>query len=268
MTEPSTWGSQLASTMWVGLYGTFASHPSAARDEADAYRLFYARSSAMGWLVDAMDRGSDGLWGMNDAEIAISATTSPPLALWFQVVLTKMVPAGGVLPVQPFLVCAADVVARLGVLDLQAVQLLVPTHAFAEVAGDSVAARADLELAEAAGWYTATPAGSRTAIELTLAGVEIANIVDVVPEALARTSSPWQDVLDLRALSSPSMHELAIPVGIAAQMGSGPLSVVGPFSGTIAEWSLDAIGWAAALLAESLRRAGTRTPVLLTASLA
>src|SRR5260370_33102236 len=79
----------------------------------------------MGWLARAEEGATGGLWGMNDAEAGPAPGPRPQRVAWFQVVLTGPFP-GGLLPVQPFLACAGDVVARLGALRLAAVQALPP----------------------------------------------------------------------------------------------------------------------------------------------
>ncbi|MGW4213830.1 hypothetical protein ACWEIJ_38010 [Lentzea sp. NPDC004789] len=95
--------------MTAALRGSLAHHPRAG--SADAFSLFVSRSSAMGWLSS---HGPGGCWGMNDAG-------SDSTGAWFQVSLT-----GESVPVQAFLACAADVVARLGEFRLESVELTVP----------------------------------------------------------------------------------------------------------------------------------------------
>jgi hypothetical protein len=114
--------------MFAGLFGELVPHPrpvTPGEVSQDAYGLFYARSSAMGWLTPAVEGATGGLWGMNDAEAAPGSGAQPPRAAFFQVVLTEP-NLGKVLPVQPFLACAGDVMARLGALRLEALQVLLP----------------------------------------------------------------------------------------------------------------------------------------------
>ena len=70
--EPAAFpGARPARTMFAALFGELALHPRPdAQGEVsrDAYSLFDARSSAMGWLTSAVEGASEGLWGMNDAE--------------------------------------------------------------------------------------------------------------------------------------------------------------------------------------------------------
>jgi hypothetical protein len=95
--------------MVAALRGSLERRPRAA--SADAFSLFVSRSSAMGWLSS---HGPGGCWGMNDAG-------SDSTGAWFQVSLT-----GESVPVQAFLACAGDVVARLGRFRLESVELTVP----------------------------------------------------------------------------------------------------------------------------------------------
>src|SRR5258708_39390093 len=82
----------------------------------------------MGWLTRAEEGATGGLWGMNDAEAGPAPGPRPQRVAWFQVVLTGPFP-GGLLPVQPFLACAGDVVARLGALRLAAAPGRLPESA-------------------------------------------------------------------------------------------------------------------------------------------
>jgi hypothetical protein len=114
--------------MYAALYGELVMLPRAGGlDELtqDAYSLFYARSAAMGWLTPAVEGATGGFWGMNDAEEVPGSGAPPHRAAWFQVVLTGPF-QDGLLPVQPFLACAGDAVARLGRLRLDAIQLVLP----------------------------------------------------------------------------------------------------------------------------------------------
>jgi hypothetical protein len=121
-------GLRAAKTMYAGLYGELAPRPlpdPPADATMDAYSLFESRSAAMGWLTPATEGASGGLWGMNDAAAVFGSGLQSSRVAFFQVVLTGPSPVT-VLPVQQFLSCAGDVIARLGVLRLKAVQLLLP----------------------------------------------------------------------------------------------------------------------------------------------
>src|SRR3954449_1888817 len=107
--------------MFAALHGELAEHPWRDLASSDAYSLFIARSSAMGWLTEAVETAYGGFWGMNDA--GQDPRSQPSRVAWFQVSLTE--PLVTVLPVQPFLACAGDVVARIGAFRLEAVQVLL-----------------------------------------------------------------------------------------------------------------------------------------------
>jgi hypothetical protein len=141
--------------MFTALHGELRLHPW--RDPllalSDPYSLFVARSSAMEWLAEATEDVSGGLWGMNDAGQDPGPTSSSSRVAWFQVSLAEPVPPGRPLPVQAFLSCAGDVVARLGTLDLQAAQVLLPVHSLAASVDQSSGAGAVGTLIQDAGWF-------------------------------------------------------------------------------------------------------------------
>lgn len=111
----------VAGTLFAALYGELKPHPDRNPEtDRDPFIQFHDRSQAMGWL--------DCLWGMNDAgrEHPLAAPGSS-LVTWFQASVGT-VPGDRPLPVQPFLRCAGDVTDRLGALQLQAAQVLLPAH--------------------------------------------------------------------------------------------------------------------------------------------
>ena len=115
--------------MFAGLHGELTLHswrdPVAA--ESDAYSLFHSRSVAMGWLTEAREGATGGFWGMNDAgQRGPDPNAQHPYAVWFQVVLPRLVSPKQSLPLQPFLSCVGDVVARMGAFHLDAIQVLLP----------------------------------------------------------------------------------------------------------------------------------------------
>jgi hypothetical protein len=118
--------------MWLGLHGRFSPHPTDDRvladDEfpADAYQLFYARSSAMEWLTEARTSAPQHLWGMNEAEVEPASDADPPLIAWFQVAVTEPTGVHGLLPIQPFVACAEAVVLRMGAFELHAARIVLP----------------------------------------------------------------------------------------------------------------------------------------------
>ncbi|MFI7124722.1 hypothetical protein ACIBQ1_03460 [Nonomuraea sp. NPDC050153] len=76
---------------------------------------------------------------------------------WFQVSADPV--PGRPLPVQPFLTCAGDVVARIGTLRLQALQILLP--------GRTIAPSLLLQDAE---WFADSDPEARTRVRVTVDG--------------------------------------------------------------------------------------------------
>ncbi|HEU4793851.1 MAG TPA: hypothetical protein VFS96_09355, partial [Nitrolancea sp.] len=59
--QPAPWDIRRTSTMYAALYGRLALHPwRGPVAESDAYFLFSARSSAMGWLTEAREGAVGG----------------------------------------------------------------------------------------------------------------------------------------------------------------------------------------------------------------
>jgi hypothetical protein len=243
-----------ARTLYAALYGEFVPHPRPASQ--DAYSLFYARSAAMGWLTPAREGELGGLWGMNDAEAAPESS----LAGFFQVTLTE--PAEGrLLPVQPFLACAGDVMVRLGTLRLDAVKVALPEH---DADADArFASRSNLRtsraLLDSLDWFG--DCGARVPARITLDGL-------ADPSIGAAAAALWQGVreIDQEVFDCESWSEddhLVLLPATTFEGKAGHHRVT--FRGTLAEWSLDALGWLAAFLTDLSARHGVHTPLILTA---
>lgn len=263
------WGSELAHTMWAGLYGRFRPHPasdlSTPEADADPYQLFVARSAAMGWLTDAMRTAPRGLWGMNDAGYGSRTGAQPPLAGWFQVVLTEPLTSQPLLPVQQLLACAADVMARLGDLKLLAVQVLLPSPRTAPLERPPAELSALGSLAQTAGWFANSDGGSSTPIEVSLDGGQVQTISSVASDVFESTQASWQRVFACDGFSTFDAGSLS-PPGTIDELWVGPPRHRAVFSGSLVEWTLDAVGWTAAFLAHACLDAGVTTPILFTAS--
>jgi hypothetical protein len=249
-------GRTAARTLYAAWYGEFVPHRRLASQ--DAYSLFYARSAAMGWLTPAREGELGGLWGMNDAE---AAPESSP-AGFFQVTLTE--PAEGtLLPVQPFLACAGDVVARLGALRLDAVKVALPEHdadADAHFASPSsmLLSRA---LQDALNWFGDCDLRQRVPARITLDGLADPSIRAAAPEITRWVREINQEVFDCESWSEDD--HLVLPPATTFEEHAGHHRVT--FRGALAEWSLDALGWLAAFLADVSARHGVHTPLILTA---
>jgi hypothetical protein len=254
-------GLRAARTLYAALYGEFAPHPRPAPSQ-DAYSLFYARSAAMGWLTPAREGALGGLWGMNDAEAGPGPQPSP--AAFFQVTLTE--PAEGrLLPVHPFLACAGDVVARLGTLRLDAVKVLLPEHdadadaRFASPSGMLVS-RA---LQDALNWFGDCGPWQRVPVRVTLDGLADPSIRVAAPALCQWVREVNQEVFDCESWSGDD--HLVLPPATTFEGGPDGDHHRVTFRGTLAEWSLDALGWLTAFLADVSARHGVRAPLMLTA---
>ena len=253
--------------MFAALFGDLVPHQRLdIESEAaqDAYSLFYARSSAMRWLTPAVQGAAGGLWGMNDAAAVPDSGPRPSRVAFFQVVLTEP-SLGKLLPVQPFLVCAGDVMARLGMLRLDAVQVLLPEREAEEDAqfASPSGARVASSLLDADNWFAGGDPRARTVVRVTLDGGPDPSIRAAAPAIVQWAREVRQEVFACHSLSLAEDDHLIlwpIPFGPAP---AGPHRVT--FRGTLAEWSLDALGWLAAFLADISARHGVGIPLMLTA---
>ena len=168
------------------------------------------------------------------------------------------------LPVQPFLTCAGDAVARLGTLRLDAVKMLLPEHdgdADARFASPSsmLTSRA---LQDALNWYGDCDPQQRARARTRWTGWPIHRSAGGA--ALARWMREInQEVFDCESWSEDD-HLVLLPAATFEGGPDGDHHRV-TFRGTLAEWSLDALGWLAAFLADVSARHGVRTPLILTA---
>ncbi|MDQ2816369.1 MAG: hypothetical protein M3Z75_32135 [Actinomycetota bacterium] len=267
--EPAVFGTQAARTMYASLHGEFMPHPrpdALGKVSQDAYSLFYARSAAMGWLAPAVEDGPDGLWGMNDAEAGSASGPRPSRVAYFQVVLTGSSPEK-VPPVQPFLSCAGDVVERLGRLRLEAVQVLLPERDAdadgrpASPSGMAVAA----SLLDALNWFADCDPRRRAEVRITLDGGPDSTIRAAAPGIVQWVQEIDQNVFSFDSLSLADDDYLVLaPTTFYRGLADSDHHRV-TLRGTLAEWSLDALGWLAAFLADVSSRHGTTTPLMLTA---
>jgi hypothetical protein len=255
-------------TLFAALHGELALHPW--RDprvaSSDAYSLFVARSSAMGWLAEAAENAPGGVWGMNDAWQGQGSDSQPSRIASFQVSLIEPVPAGRPLPVQAFLSCAGDVVARIGTLRLQAVQVLLPVQSLDASAGASSRVNAVMTLVQDAGWFADCDPHLRTEVRVTLAGGQDSAIRSAAPEMLQSMQGFKQDVFSCDSFSLTDDDDMVLKPAVIDELWLGPAHHWATFRGTLAEWSMDALGWLAAFLADASSRHGVSTPLMLRAS--
>ncbi|MGW0432821.1 hypothetical protein ACWDV4_09785 [Micromonospora sp. NPDC003197] len=256
-----------AGSMFAALYGELVPH--AWRDPEsghDAYSLFYDRSIAMGWLDDRGAGGgvadrmrrAPGLWGMNDAGWEHPLAV-PGLVSWFQVGVSA-VPGDRPLPVQPFLRCAVDATTQAGALDLSAVQVLLP------VQGLDPASRppyAPVPAIGTVGWFAERNPESRTPVKVNINSGRDSSILAAVQQLSEHLADLDQDVFRCRSHDVAGQDAIPTPPFDDSFWNGPPLHGV-VLRGELVEWSCDAIGWLAEVIADSAALLGVRTPLLLT----
>lgn len=255
-------------TMFAALYGELAFHPWRDPSVAlsDPYSLFFARSSAMRWLTEAAENASGGVWAMNDAGQDPKSGSQPSRIIWFQVSLTEPVPANQPLPLQAFLSCVNDVVARIGSLHMQAVQILLPVQSLDISAGISSRSNAVMNLIQEAGWFTDCNPRSKAQVRVTLDSGQDPTIHSAASAILRWLRELKQDVFSCEFFSLMDEYDLMLNPAVINELWFGPAYHRATFHGTLTEWSLDALGWLAALLADASFQNGVSTPLMLTAT--
>ena len=223
-------GIAATSTMFADLYSELAPHPWRAPLVAseDAYSLFHARSSAMGWLTEGGKDAACGCWGMNDAGQDPDSGSRPPRVAWFQVSLTEPVPAQS-LPTPS---------------DMDAVATLV----------------------QGTGWFADCDPHQRARVRITMDGGRDPSICSATPGMVRWMLEINQDVFICDAYSLADEDAVTLKPDITDELWLGPSQHRATFRGTLAEWSLDALGWSAAFLAAASSLHGVGTPLMLTAS--
>lgn len=256
-----------AGTMFAALYGELVPH--AWHDpELDAYSLFYHRSLAMGWLDDRSAGGgfedrmlrAPGLWGMNDAGWNHpSAAAGAKLISWFQVEASA-VADDRPLPVQPFLRCAEDATARAGTLNLSAVQVLLPVQGLHPSSRPPYAPVPSMLTVP---WFAERDPRSRTRVEVSINSGRNPSIPAVAKQLIDHLGHLDQDVFVCRS-HDVAGRDAVLPPPFDDSFWNGPPLNGVVLRGELAEWSCDAVGWLAEVIADSVAQLDVRSPLLLT----
>lgn len=215
--------------------------------------------SAGGGLEDRMLR-APGLWGMNDAGWNHPlAAPGAGLISWFQVGASA-VADDRPLPVQPFLRCAQDATAWAGTLDLSAVQVLLPVQGLDP---SSRAPYAPVPAMLTVDWFAERDPRLRTPVEVNINSGRDPSIPAVAQQLTDHLGHLDQDVFVCRS------HDVAcrgtvLPPPFDDRLWNGPPLHGVVLRGELAEWSCDAIGWLAEVVADSTAQLGIRSPLLLT----
>lgn len=219
----------------------------------------------MGWLAAATGYISGGVWGMNDAGQSSDGELHGPHRVWFQVSMITPLPPGRPLPVQPFLSCAGDVVARMGKLRLNAVQILLPIQSL-DASADALAQQNDMmTLVQDAGWFADSNPYLSTNVRVTLDGGQNSSIPLAAPRMFQRMQEIKQDIFVCNSYSLAD-DDLTLKPSFIDELWHGPSQHRATFHGTLVEWSLDAIGWLAAFLVSTSSKYGVNTPLVFTVS--
>lgn len=164
-------------------------------------------------------------------------------------------------------------VARLGTLRLGAVQVLLPERGapadgqFASPSGMRVA----WPLLEALRWFVDCDPRLRAPVRVTLDGGPDPSIRAAAPAILRWVQEirdprgKRQDAFVCDSFSLADEDHLVLRPTPLDEGRPGTTHHRVTFRGTLAEWSLDALGWLAAFLADVSSRHGVSTPLMLTA---
>lgn len=261
-----------AGTMFAALYGRLVPHAwRGPEPEHDAYSLFYHRSLAMGWLDDraAGTRGdgtgdhapgAPGLWAMNDAGWDHPlAAPGAGLVSWFQVEASTP-PSDRPLPVQPFLWCAENTTARAGALDLTAVQVLIPVQGLDP---SSRPPYATVPAMLTTPWFAEHDPRSRTPVAVSINSGREPSVPAVAQRLSDHLGHLDQDVFRCGSHELADPHDV-LPPPFDDGFWNGPPLHGALLHGELAEWSCDAVGWLAELVADTVANLGVGSPLLLT----
>lgn len=260
---------QAAGTMFAAFYGDLVPHGWHHPDsEHDAYQLFHQRALAMGWLDDrAAGGGSEdrmlrapGLWAMNDAGWSHpGAAPGAGLISWFQVEASA-VAHDRPLPVQPFLRCAEDATAQAGTPSLSAIQVLLPVQGLDPASRPAYAPVPSMQTVH---WFAARDPGSRTRVELTVSSGREPSIPAVAPQLIDQLRRLDQNVFTWDS-DDVAGRDAVLPPPFDDDFWNGPPLHGLVLRGELVEWSCDAVGWLAEVIADCVAWLGVDSPLLLT----
>ncbi len=165
------------------------------------------------------------------------------------------------LPVQAFLACAGDVVARMGTQRLEAVQILLPVQHLRTRSGTD----AVWDLLTATGWFADSDPHLRTRVQVTVDSGQDPSMHVAAPHMFQQLHAIQQDVFACDSFSLTD-EPIRLEPAIVDWLWNGPAQHRTTFHGTLVEWSLDGLGWVAAFLTSVGFHYGVRPPVLFTAS--
>lgn len=247
----------LSPSLFVAIFGYLRPHPWITLDTAaeDAYSLFLCRSELMGWSRSSTGGDGRGLWGMNDASFDLPAGDRATRIAWFQVGVDAHTVDGESFPFHPLLACAGDVLSRVGQLEMEGAQFLVPL----QIGGAPAA------ISSVPNWFNVCDPASRVAMRATLDSGEDPIIPQVKDEVAELASKIAREPFAVTPTSTEARHvQLRPEVTDGFWLGEGRHPIT--FDAIAPDWSPDSIAWTANLLAESCRRIGVKTSILINIS--
>lgn len=120
-------------------------------------------------------------------------------------------------------------------------------------------------LLQDAGWFADCDPDQRTQVRITLDSGQSPSIRSAAADIVERTREFKQDVFSCHSFSLTGDEATVLEPAITDELWMGPAHHRATLHGTLAEWSLDALGWLAAFLADASSRHGVSTPLMLTA---
>jgi hypothetical protein len=218
----------------AALFGDLALYPQPPIDpdrrQDIGYSLFNARSAALGLTLHGDGEVNEG--------VGVVAS--------FQLMLGD---DDKLAPMQPFLAVVEDVVARLGRLRLDAVQISMPAPDRGTSERDALGLASD--------WFALCDPALPVPVRVTLDSPD-ERITMVAPAAMHRQAM-YEHVFRLDSLSEDHLVLSPIPPD------SGDVHHRVTFTGTLAEWSFDALGFLTAFLNDLAASQGIITPLILNA---
>jgi hypothetical protein len=248
------YGHAVTPTVFVGVYGSLQPHSwiEVETMPEDLYSLFNSRATAMGWSSSGRD-DSIGvpLWGMNEAELNVATGSPQGQVAWFQVGISD---GFRPLPVVPLLACVDDALRRVGELHLDALQLSLPLR-------DSGYALSNL--VSSLNWFAICDAAAKTSVRVTIDGGDGSAIDRRASEILATLQRTNTEAFDFDSVSiDDSMAVDPIPPVVVDDPWFVPSHPRVTLVATAPEWSVDALAWIVALVAE-VCRASEASPTIM-----
>jgi hypothetical protein len=233
------------STIFLGVYGSIKPHPWLSVDpsEETAAGLLVSRSIAMGWASYGGDARALDSWQVSEAELEQPHGLSTRIA-WYQVTLGSR---NEPLPVQQLFAGVDHSLQRIGEVELDAVQIMLPLRR----AGDAMS-----RLSGSLEWFSVCDPGSPVAVRLTVDTSRNDGSRDFPSKILAFMTD--RDILPF-SVASVTLDETAIvnPQPPAPDdRWTGPNWYRPTYSLVMPEWSFDAVAWILSMVAEVSRRQG------------